>query len=309
MFGEKSILTRMAALVTVRDVYTPLLTRFPAGTLSQAARAQWQHMCSGRVSSSPLDHVCIVEDGAEPIGWLDFCDLVYEPTADVPVSELMTKITAKQLVSADTSLLDAAELFTRASPFGFLVLQRSELVGLFSYHDLLSVPFRACLFSFLCLIEESISKVLITDSKLALSKLSKSDYDRLVRRWNRTKRCPNRLTPSMEDLIHLSFFSQKLQMLQSCAAASRTIDSLNSKRLKLQRRAHLGAGGTRYEDITQTTFRVTQLKQLRNALAHSASGFELPILLPKDDLRDFMVWVRSLESQLTEYGTHETLKD
>jgi hypothetical protein len=73
---------------------------------------------------------------------------------------------------AITPLEEAAKLFNAQSPYVFLVLRHSQLIGWMSYHHLLCIPFRACLFSLLLGIEQAMLDVVImTEPGLAVSKL------------------------------------------------------------------------------------------------------------------------------------------
>ena len=294
MFGRQSILTKMASLVRVRDVCSPILTTFnPWTTISEASLA-WEIQCQERTPSDPMQYVSLVAQDKSVVGWLDFSDLHGDNT-DGTVEEVMSRIHVSRLVSCETSLIDAARLFSPDSPYGYLVLEGNELTGFFSYHDLISAPFQSCLFSLLLSVEDLILQVLDTNASLALTKLNKgavqSVTNRLQKRAGKSKRPPR---PS--EILKSTLFGQKVAMLTACGKTANAISALGTKGTKSKRLIDVTQ---RKVKIQKTDFlRLDQMKGLRNALAHPSSLFELLNLLSKDDLCDFMTWLCELEDQL-----------
>jgi hypothetical protein len=289
----------MASLVKVRDICTPILTRFDPNEPVTQASFDWQDMCIDRTPDDPLAYVSLVESAGKPVGWLDFTDLVSRP--DRPsVSQVMTQVEVSQVVTADTSVLDSLSLFRDQSPYGYLVLDLNQIVGFFSYNDLLSAPFRACLFSFLIAVEELMDKVLATDSKLAVSKMDSNQIGRLTSLAK--KRIAQRghsatVLPSNGQLLKLASFTEKMHVLAKCKSAVTGIPALSDKGAKTKRR-YLRSG---VRDSKEVFSRLDQLEKIRNTLAHPGEFSEFLSLLPKEDLKRFMAWLGSLEEQLANF--------
>jgi hypothetical protein len=295
MFGSQHILTRMAALVTVGDVCGEILTTFDADTKIPEAASIWQDACLDRVPSDPLAYVSLVSKEGKVVGWLDFSDLVIEPDRTDAVEACMMKIKVGSLVTAETPLLEAVKLFDARSPYCFLVIKGTVIVGAFSYQDLLSIPFRSCLFAMLLSIEQGILDIAQTDATLAVSKLKKEIRERLEKRIR--KRLPSGQTVNPSRIIEQASFFEVLNILRTCSKTKRQLGSLNAGYTK-QRRIYGAAGAEVKHD---QKLRVDQAVELRNALAHPNQPWRISQLLPKEDLKAFISWLTDFEDQLAEY--------
>ncbi len=295
MFGSQHILTRMAALVTVGDVCGEILTTFDEDTRIPDAASIWQEACLDRVPSDPLAYVSLVSKEGKTIGWLDFSDLVAEPDRTDAVKACMMPIKVGSLVTAETPLLEAVKLFDARSPYCFLVIKGTAIVGAFSYQDLLSIPFRSCLFAMLLSIEQGILDIAKTDAALAVSKLTKDTKQRLEKRI--TKRLPPGQTTNPSQIIEQASFSDVLNVLKSCPRTNRRLTALNTDYTK-QRRVYRATGA---ELKQEQKLRVDLAIDLRNALAHPNRPWRISQLLPKEDLKAFISWLTEFEGQLAEY--------
>lgn len=299
MFGSQEILTRMAALVTVGDVCGDILTTFDAGTSIPEATGIWQNACLDRVPSDPLAYVSLVMKEGEVVGWLDFSDLVVEPDRTGTAEACMTNIKVGSLVASETPLLEAVKLFDARSPYCFLVIRGTAIVGAFSYQDLLSVPFRSCLFAMLLSIEQGILDIAQTDAALAVSKLKKDTKGRLEKRVK--KRLPSGQTVNPSQIIEQASFFEVLDILKSCSMTMRRLTLFNASYIKQRRIYRLKTGVAAAEVKQEQKLRVDQAIELRNALAHPSRPWRISQLLPKEDLKAFISWLTEFEGQLAEY--------
>jgi hypothetical protein len=295
MFGSQQILTRMAALVTVGDVCGEILTTFSADTKIPDAAGIWQDACLDRVPSDPLAYVSLVSKEGKVVGWLDFSDLVAEPDRTDVVEACMMDIKVGSLITAETPLLEAVKLFGAHSPYCLLVIKGTVIVGAFSYQDLLSIPFRSCLFAMLLSIEQGILDIAQTDAALAVSKLKTDTKQRLEKRI--TKKLPPGQTANPSQIIPQASFSEVLGVLKSCLKTNRRLPALTTTFIK-QRRIYRAAGA---EVKQEQRLRVDLAVELRNALAHPNQPWRISQLLPKDDLKAFISWLTEFEGQLAEY--------
>ena len=160
MFGSQNILSRMASLVTVGDVYSPKLTHYDSEEKISDVFSNWESLCRETTpSSDPLEYISLVEQKGQVVGWIDFSDLVAaDPDREEKVKTCMRNVNVHSLITAETPLLEAMKLFNDQSPYCFLVIKGNIIVGAFSYQDLLSTPFRACLFSMLLSTNKPCSK-------------------------------------------------------------------------------------------------------------------------------------------------------
>lgn len=298
MFGSQHILTRMAALVTVGDVCGEILTTFDSDTKIPDAANIWQDACLDRVPSDPLAYVSLVSKEGKVVGWLDFSDLVAEPDRAEAIESCMMHIKVGSLVTADTPLLAAMKMFDAQSPYCFLVMKGNAIVGAFSYQDLLSIPFRSCLFSMLLSIEQGMRDIAQTSPDLAVSKL-KCKGTKVAKRIKR-RAATNQPFRASEILEH-AYFSEVLHVLRSCSKTNRRLTSLNASYTKQRRMHRLKAGVPITHVKRERRHRVDQALDLRNALAHPNKPWRISLLLPKEDLKAFISWLTEFEAELAEY--------
>lgn len=297
MFGNQTVLNRMAMRITVGDVSSPFLTSFPAKTTASEARRIWEEACQNRLPSNREDHISLVTEGGRPIGTLGFVEIVTRDNESV--GDCMDPLSWDAVVSAETPLIEAAKLFRKGSSYLFTVLRGNRLTDYLSYQCLLSQPFRACLFSMILGVEELLLSVIDTDVGLAVSKYEKTPRSRIKKllkkhaddSW-RDDRIVNRAIVS--DL----YFSEKLSIIASCHATATEIPSL-SVRYEVTSEDILTPTGSTVKRSSQQ--RTQQLKSIRNKLAHPTDGWQLLKLLPKEDLGGFLTWLSRLETELTKF--------
>lgn len=77
-------------------------------------------------------------DGGRPVGWIGF-DMLDGSGQDL--TGAAETIAPDAILSAETSAINIAELFSKSSRHFYFVLQESEITGTIHYEDLLTSPF------------------------------------------------------------------------------------------------------------------------------------------------------------------------
>ena len=308
MFGTQHILTRMAALVTVGDVCSPILTNFDAETKITEAAGTWQALCADSIPSDPLAYISMVECQDKIIGWLDFVDLVADPKTEDSVKTCMKSISVQSLVTAETPLLEAMKLFKATSPFSFLVIKGNKIVGFLSYLDILSIPFRACLFSMLLSIEQTMLNIVQTAPDLAVEKLDKKNVERITNGIKKRDKSTRKIRAA--EILENLLFSDILNIIENCGETKACLSSLEAVFITHHQNLKLDDSGKHlFEQSEKTHRRVDQIKDLRNALAHPKDPNCIYRLLPKEDLQEFFRWLTVLENELISFSTGNKLAD
>lgn len=286
----------MAMRVTVGDVCAPFLTTFPARTTRKEARYCWEDKYQDCGLGDPLEHVSLVTEQGSPIGTIDFEDLLTDELTQV--SSCMHPLSWAAVISADLPLIEAATLFRKDSPYLFTVLRGNRLTDYLSYQDLLSLPFRACLFSTILGIEELLSELIQTNVNLAVGKYERLPRTRIRKILNnlggtgsKSKPIPN------SSIVRQLYFSEKLKLIQACNASASQLPSFHTTYVR-QRRLLRPTGSTFKEE---TKLRIQQAKDIRNELAHPNEAWRLSLLLPKEELGDFLTWLNKFERELMDY--------
>lgn len=308
MFGTQHILTRMAALVTVGDVCSPILTNFDVETKISEAAGIWQTLCANSIPSDPLAYISMVKRQEKTVGWLDFSDLVADPETKDAVETCMHDISVHSLVTAETPLLEAIKLFKPKSPFSFLVIKGNDIIGFLSYLDILSIPFRACLFSMLLSIEQTMLDIVQTTPELAVKKLEKDRVTRIKGLIKKRENPTGQITA--DKILENLLFSDVLSIVENCGTTKTCLPSLDAvytthhQLLKLD-----DSGKNRVEQTEKIHHRIDQIKNLRNALAHPKDPYFIYRLLPKEDLQEFFKWLTELENELISFSAGNKLAD
>jgi hypothetical protein len=214
----------------------------------------------------------VSKDGV-PVGTIGYEDL-YEHRS---IWATMNKLSWKTVVSSDTALVEAAKLFNAQSPYVFLVLRQNQLVGWMSYHHLLCIPFRACLFSLLLGIEQAMLDVVMTEPGLAVSKLS-------IGRLNKAKevylarghKLDKNGIPDPRLLLECTNFIDKATIIRKCPVTAASILSVNDIAMK-------------------------KAERVRNSLAHPTGEHELVMLLSKSEIHNFLAWAEKLQTELHDF--------
>lgn len=267
-----SELSQIASLVTVRDICEPFIGKFDANRPAAEVAEEWSiELC---VDSCPLDHLGLVLRDGRAIGIVDFSDLENGKI----LSECAEPIALGALITEDTPLVKAAEMFADHADYFFVVIRGNELVGWLSYHMLHKLPFRLCLFAALLGLEEKMLRCVLLEPEVALSKLS-ADQTRQLR-GRLQKRHPIQRDDLKREVIAmaaLTGFTQKATCLAGCREVVRCCPSISEKQ---------------WRDLTI---------EVRNALAHPDTERHFAMLVERGRFAAFMDWLGRIDREITAF--------
>jgi len=146
------VFDQMASLVTVRSLLTPLGLEVRAEWAANDACSELM-VAGGEEGYDPNERISLVLDGEEPIGWVGL-DMVMVD-GDGTVRSCAEPIQPGSMLSADTSGLEAAELFGASTRHFYFVLDQTRITGTLHYQDLFRLPFRLCMFALVLHLEDS----------------------------------------------------------------------------------------------------------------------------------------------------------
>ncbi len=151
-----------------------------------------------------------LSDG-KPVGLLTYDALEVGKT----LSECVDEIRLDMLVTEDTPLGRASQMFADSERYYFVVIMGNEFVGWLSYHDLYKLPFRLCLFAALLSIEERMLFVIQREAAVCFTRLPEGRKDAARKLYHVRGFKPD--TPDDETphlLVTCTNFIDKATMLQ-----------------------------------------------------------------------------------------------
>jgi hypothetical protein len=258
-------LSRIASLVTVRDIFTPFVASFDVRRSVADVSEEWSIELS---SESPLDQMALVLSDGKPLGLLTYDAL----EAGKSLSECVDEIRLDMLVTEDTPLGRASQMFADSERYYFVVIRGNEFVGWLSYHDLYKLPYRLCLFAELLSIEERMLFIIQRAAADCFSRLpgGRKEAAHNLYRWRGYKPdTPGDEAPHL--LVTCTNFIDKATMLQRSPWIEMIPAASEKKRIKLA-------------------------EGVRNKLAHPGPG-PLP-LVERENFGPFLDWLDQLGAQL-----------
>ena len=269
-------LGRIASLVTVRDIFSPFIASFDAASAVSEVWEQWEtDLCE---NECPLNHMALVMRDHKPVGLLSFEALDADKKT---VGECMNEIRIDALITEDTSLIHAAEMFANSATHFFVVIKGNEIVGWMSYHDLYKLPFRLCLFASLLAVEEKMLQVSQQNPHLAFETLP--DGRKIAARRVYEMRGFARGTHAREEtslLLTCTTFIDKATILKRCPETKRLIPAACEKEWMLL------------------------AEKVRNSLAHANPDEQLFVIVEREKFGGFLMWLARLETELMSFLTN-----
>jgi hypothetical protein len=286
----KSIYSRLASLVTVRDLLEPLgppvgtdedLTKTHSKTSKRHLSRLHAHRITGR------DYLCekeirLVMDNGQIMGWFDegsanrnaieqkFKEFrgVHNNTKKTTHDYTVT-INPNSLIAANMTYFDAVAAFRADSaPDFFFVLENAKLIGTLRYGDLFKLPARACLFSLTLEVEQLALDLCLLQPKKSWDSLTPA-------RQNKARISANLTAKDIEDSQYYG------------------IDILNStlleKTMFIDKKTILEKLGVIPKESAHLIKRVfNDTEKIRNAIVHTGSGDNLHSILSKKRLVSFI---------------------
>lgn len=273
MFGQSRALNRIAASITAQDICEPFELEFDPRTRLRDAEEQWDGFCAAS-NTDPFDHIALISKDRKAVGTVTY-EMLGAP--EETLGDVADGIGVESLVSAETPLLELAQMYGEKSLWVFIVLKGNHPIGWISYHHLLGPAFRSCLFGLILAVEQTMGDILKVKAKESIARLPPNRADAAkriygLRDYQRT-RGPE---AGPRAIIDCSNFIDKITMIESSSEILKALPTFNRNLL-------------------------LKVESLRNVLAHPTPDHELSLKLPKQDLNGFIQSISAFEADLFKY--------
>jgi hypothetical protein len=272
-----SVFLQLTRLFTVRDLQSPLGPDVEAGmpTAEACEFLSEEALLGGYVS---IDRISLVKRGAELAGWIGFDSLMPDFKT---VGDSMDPIEPGMIVTADTSVLNAVDLFSTAQRHFFFVLEDNRITGTLHYQDLFKLPFRLCLFSLTIHLEQASLELALIDPQRSWEALTSSRQKLAEDVYTKRQEAP-RENPGPVDLLGCTTFCDKARII----GKRNLVPGASKKRIKAV---------------------FVKAEKIRNACAHTSPQQQGLPILERDELREFIHECTDLTRVITERA--KTLQD
>lgn len=302
--SDESIFAQMGSLVKVSHVQSPFGPSFPCNTpmteiadfIDSLLEGQLGSTDLGEVSLSFIDTVCLVLQDGQPVGFFNAdsmarcieeiielqgpdleLELLFE---DKYFESLVSRITFPNIVSADFSLLDAAQLLSSKQKYLF-ILEGERITGYITYKDIFRLPGVLCIFALMIELEAACLNLCHAFAEQCWSVLSQARKEKAVEVWRKRVAHPR----EMEEL------SQRVKLHGAKALTDSFIEcTMFIDKAKMIGKCKLLIDWGR--DKLDSIF--NRAEQVRNACAHPAEIGRLESILPPEKFGDFLKGCRQL---------------
>jgi hypothetical protein len=265
-------LHELANSITAGDICQPITLTFDAETRCKDAYKEWDDLTI-ETNSDLFDHIAIITKDDAAVGWID-CTGLHAEEIIADLQGVIEPLTIRNLISADTPLLDVAKLYGPDSPDVFVVIHANQPIGWIGYPTLLGAPFQACLFSLILSVEFALGKIVETDAALAFSQLARPRQSIAIRIAKlRGYPHPEGEGPSERQLLRCTTLADKVRILKNRPLTAASLPTYNENLLE-------------------------KAERLRNALAHPTDVDEISKLIPKGHISEFLTGIAAFESDL-----------
>ena len=262
---QQSVFWKMASMVTVGSIQTPLAPRFLTDTPIDYAVEQVRNL---DYPGSVVGNVSLVCDSDNPVGWLDWQVFFESPPDDSEpesdeepnVQAFMCPIPIGKIIGADVTYFDLVELFSETKYGFFFVHDGKEISGTVYYRDLFRLPGVGCLFMFMLELETAALRLCQQFPMECLAALSKARLETALQVFKNRYGDVNSLL--RRDFLDCTTFIDKSTMINKC------------KLLVDFSATHLKALFKRAEKV-------------RNACAHPSDEDSLAKILPSEKIGPF----------------------
>ncbi len=270
---SQSHFRQLAHLITVGDICSPFIATFDAQRLVAEVFEEWGvELCGERLD--PMDQIALVEGNQKIRGWVGFDMLDSGKT----ISDCMERIAPDTIMTADTTLMEAAAAFSKTQHPFFFVLRGNHFVGWVSYRDLHKPPLRLCLFALLINIERMLLDAVSLSPGESLAWLSKGRLNKAKKIYARRNYRDNREGKPFDSLLlECTTMADKLAIAGKVTSIKDSVPSL-----------------------TQRKFRGA-VERLRNEIAHPGSEERSSSLLTREKLWPFIEWAERTQSELENF--------
>lgn len=258
----------MASLVTLAELATPLgLPLKPTTSISDAiCQLESEALFVGQ---GPEFRIALIKDDANILGWITLQDLLITEHNHLP--PIVKNLEAHQLITADMTALDAANLVCTSEYKLFFTLDGNAIKGTFCYHNLFTPPFRLCLFALSLQLETVALDLILQAPEIMISNLNESRIEMAKRVFDR--RNAKHGTQDAAGLLRCTTFVDKATMLIKSNVLSDVIKEHSS---------HNTLSKTHLREI------FVRAERVRNFCAHPDSDDTAFVIMNPDKLMDFI---------------------
>lgn len=267
----------MARLVLVRDLQAPLGPQLDAEQSASDA-SDTLNEASVEQGYDPMARISIVVRKRNIIGWTGFDMLV----ADKKVCECIDPIQASSVLSADTTALEAVEIFGSTSHHFFFVLHHNRVTGTLHYGDLFSLPVKLCLFALTLDLEDSALRLALIWARDSWQCLTEERRKRGEAVYElRYKHSPHSEGGPYDQLLGCTTFCDKGNILKKCGLvpeiSGKKIDSIFSRAERVRNScAHTNPDNTGNMALVERADLCQFIEEIQRAIGLIESMLETP---------------------------------
>ena len=242
---KASTFSRLASLVVVRDLQTPMGPDVPPHADPELL-ADIIFSTAADQGYDGTDRVSLVRDHGRILGWVFFDAFAVDPEPS-SVREALESIRPDSLLAAATDYFSAVRLFSRqSSPRFSFVLEGNEITGTLSHNDLFRLPARLCLFSLTLELEQTGLALCQLDAEGSWNSLPKGRRSKAEQTFRKRHPDPRMETPPFAEQLEFTMFCDKGTMLAKNprlpSASRRLVERVFSKADEVRNAcAHSGA--------------------------------------------------------------------
>jgi hypothetical protein len=211
---QQLLFHRLASLITVRDIQTPLGPEIACDmTVSEAY--EFISVTASENGYNP-DRLSLVTADGIPVGW---CGVDIGLHGDGPsVKDEMYAFSPAQMISDNTPYLKAVEFFRDAQPHFFFVLTERSITGTLHYENLFDPAGRLCLFALTMELEAAALQLCRHFAKECIASLSDERRSKTVEVYEKryASQITKQVNPGAGDLLGCTMFSDKGRMIAKC---------------------------------------------------------------------------------------------
>jgi len=273
---QSSSFDLMASLIVIKNLQCPLGCALDLNQ-SVAEANDCVNDAADIEGFDPMERVYLVYDDKELVGWVSYdCFEAGKMLSDIAIEQ----ISPSSVLSADTTALEAVQIFATSKMHFFFVLDHSQITGTFMYNDLyFGLPFKLCLFALTLSLEDNALRLLLKNPKESWEALSPNRRKKAVKEYKkRFGNDPEARKPPLGDLLRCTMFCDKGTILK--------------KRKDLP-----GTSGKKVESI----FR--RAEKVRNDCAHTSPDLETAVL----DRHKLYQFIRDVKETIE--AIHSTVRE
>ena len=266
-------LISMSILVT--DICSTFIETYDVNMSIEAVNENWFIDKVEEFDLDPIDQVALVQKNNKVIGFL----LPEDLNSGEMVIDSYQQFEPDVLLSANTSIIDFAQIVSASSHQLFFIIDGNEIVGWLNYKDLNKAPFHLCLMSVFFELERSLLYVLLLTPKMSFALLSSEAQLRALDLYKKKGwSFSNQGLPYHYNLLECTTLTDRIKMV---------------KRLPFVKDQFIPAIKNRkYFDL---------LINVRNEIAHPGLVSGIFELIRKEDLWPFIRWAFEVSRQLIDY--------